>query len=360
MIDNKIDLLINKIMSEKENDDIKAVGVEQGNYPRDFGMDTWDWTQGVALYGLYNSKQHTHLDVDLYIKKWFESKFDEDHLKNINTACPLLTLTLINEGEYDEFINNWIEWAVNDLPKTKHDLFQHTTSNVDGSAIQLNDGQIWADTLFMTNLFVMNFGIKTQNNQLIELSKYQMLMHVEYLFDRNDKLFYHGYDFINQNNFGEIYWGRGNGWMYYALAISFELLEGYNDACIKYLKEIFVDACESMLYYQNENGLWNTIVNAESYNEISASALIATSFLKGYKLGLLPEKYKDAALVTVNEAISNICDDGSVEQVSAGTSIGYDAKHYRDIIKKDMPYGKSLVLLLLLEYKGIGENYESL
>jgi unsaturated rhamnogalacturonyl hydrolase len=44
--------------------------------------------------------------------------------------------------------------------------------------------------------------------------------------------------------------------------------------------------------------------------------------------------------------------DGTVLGVSAGTTIGYDADHYKNIIVRPMAYGQSLALIALVEALG--------
>ena len=47
--------------------------------------------------------------------------------------------------------------------------------------------------------------------------------------------------------------------------------------------------------------------------------------------------------------LSYIGADGLVGNVSAGTSMGMDAQHYRDIMIRPMAYGQSLTALALTE-----------
>lgn len=341
--------IINHIMHDTDVVIDSSVSVEAGNYPRDFGMDTWDWTQGVALFGLYQCRDENDAVIP-YLEKWYKEHISSEILRNINTTCPVYTLSLLNLPEHNKFIEDWKNWVVNDLPKTKYGVLQHTTSNNDGTAVQLNEGQVWADTVFMTVLFILEKAIREKDNELLEFAKYQILMHVELLFSKQDELFYHGYNFNDESNFGEVYWLRGNGWMYYGLSFVLELLKDQQDAFYSYIEYVFRQACEAVLNYQNSTGLWNTIINKVSYVEVSGSALVATAFFKGYKNGLLNQNYYDSAVNCLNEICSSIHEDGSIDNVSAGTSIGMDDEHYRNIMIKDMPYGKSITLLLINEY----------
>ena len=79
-------------------------------------------------------------------------------VRNINTTIPLLALTwLLDEmgPECRSSCQDWAEWLINGLPKTRENGFQHTTTkDAAAGTINLNEGQIWMDTLFMTVLFL--------------------------------------------------------------------------------------------------------------------------------------------------------------------------------------------------------------
>ena len=77
-------------------------------------MDLWEWPQGVALFGLYlyyketGDKKYFDMIVD-YFEKHFKKGLPE---KNVNTMCPMLTLTYVNEetGEarYLDLCKEWL------------------------------------------------------------------------------------------------------------------------------------------------------------------------------------------------------------------------------------------------------------
>ena len=62
-------------------------------------MENWDWFQGVALFGLYEYYRDSGDEAVLrYLTGWFD-----EHIaagppqKNINSMCPLLTLSYLYE-----------------------------------------------------------------------------------------------------------------------------------------------------------------------------------------------------------------------------------------------------------------------
>ena len=75
--------------------------------------------------------------------------------------------------------------------------------------------------------------------------------------------------------------------------------------------------------------------------------------LKGIRQGVLPrEEYQelaDSALANILEFIST---DGTVENVSYGTPIGWDKEFYLNIPITPMTYGQALMILCLSEAMG--------
>ena len=81
---------------------------------------------------------------------------------------------------------------------------------------------------------------------------------------------------------------------------------------------------------------------------------IAGGMLKGIRLGILDESFKECAERAVAGICNQVAEDGTVLGVSAGTTVGYDADHYRNIIVRPMAYGQSLALIALVEALGEG------
>lgn len=118
-----------------------------------FDMDIWDWSQGVALYGIWKyyrlTGERRYLE---YLTQWFDTKLNRPIVHNINTMAPLLTLCFLYEEtgreEYRDYCESCAEWLLDGLPKTEMGGFQHVTIDSD------NNQQLWADTVFMAVLFM--------------------------------------------------------------------------------------------------------------------------------------------------------------------------------------------------------------
>lgn len=360
----KIHLVVEKLMNlggcdyEKDKT-VSSADTGKGIIQRDFGIEEWDWPQGVGLYGLYKLQEFYGDDRYLaFFEKWYS-----DHRKNglpsknINTTAPFLPLAFLWEDleapeEFHKLCADRADWLINDLPKTRDRGFQHVTSaigNRDG--VTLNDGQLWVDTLFMSVLFLNKMGCKDEKPLWKDEALHQFLVHIKYLFDKGTGLFHHGFRFDHMDNFGGVFWCRGNSWFTYGVMEYLDTCgEGLNPGVRTFLIDTYKSQAEALLSLQAPSGLWTTVLNdASSYEEVSGSAAIAAGLLRGVKAGILDEAYKLAADKAIEAICANVSEDGTVLNVSAGTGIGMDGEHYKNIALMPMAYGQALVLTALCE-----------
>lgn len=357
----KLELVIQKLMNldGPENEaELKEKGESAGYFKRDFGISEWDWPQGIGLYGLIKKMDIDGSKEQLgFLRNWFDKNMEQGlPSRNINTTTPLLTLTELNERihdkRYEELCLNWADWLMNCLPRTKEGGFQHVTSaNGDRLGVRLNENEMWIDTIFMTVLFLNRMGQKYHNEEWINEGIHQVLMHIKYLYDKKTGLFYHGWSFNRNDNFGGVFWCRGNSW--FTLGI-LDYLTDFKEPLNTGVKSIIVDCFKAQVSalkkLQSESGLWHTVLDDDtSYEEVSGSAAIAAGIIKGIKLGILDDSYKECAERAIKGILSNIHKDGTVLNVSGGTGMGMDKEHYKNILIAPMAYGQSLTILALVE-----------
>lgn len=358
----KLDLVIDKLLNlggpENEKELEENGGESIGFFKRDFGIREWDWPQGVGLYGLLKiMKTEKNEKYQKFLYDWFEENIAKGlPSKNINTTTPLLTLVELNEQyhhpEFEDLCLKWADWLMNCLPRTKEGGFQHVTSaNGDRLGVRLNENEMWIDTIFMTVLFLNKMGQKYKKQEWIDESIHQVLMHIKYLCDKDTGLFYHGWTFNEQNNFGGIFWCRGNSWFTLGILDYIDMFKGTMNAG---LKQFVIDAYKAQVHklkeLQSKSGLWHTVLlDPSSYEEVSGSAAIAAGILKGIRYGILDDSYLECAQRAVKGILKNIDQDGTVLNVSGGTGMGYDEDHYKNILIAPMAYGQSLTILALAE-----------
>lgn len=363
-VQEKLYLVVERLknLQRPENEDSIAQAMPDGGksvglYRRDFGMEPWDWPQGVGLYGMYNLfKLNGDSNIRDYIVKWYQNHIEKGlPVRNINTSAPMLTLSYIMGElgeEYKDAAKEWADWIINELPKTPENGFQHTTTdNAELGTINLNQDEVWIDTLFMAVMFLARMGEVTGELHYQNEALHQVLFHIKYLYEKRNGLFYHGYTFKENNNFGGIFWCRGNSWFTSACVDLIEIMgDKLDDGVKSFLIDTYKAQVKTLRKYQSEGGLWHTVIDDNtSYTEVSGSAGMAYGILKGIRLGILEPEYMDCALKAIGAIMQNVDEGGTVQNVSAGTGMGFDKDHYRNIIIAPMAYGQSLVIMALTE-----------
>jgi unsaturated rhamnogalacturonyl hydrolase len=312
-------------------------------------MNLWEWESGVALFAIYLYYQKTRRkDLYDYMINWFnEHIYKGLPSKNVNTVCPLLTLTYIyekeNKKEYLDLCKEWLEYVMKEMPRTEENGIQHIVAN------SINEGQLWDDTLYMSVLFLCRMGIILKNDLYIQESIRQFLVHLKFLTDTKTGLLFHGWGFKEKSHFAGALWGRGNGWFGAALADYMEMTvlpEGVK----MFLMSSFQRQVKKLSELQSKEGLWHTLLDdPSSYHETSASAAFVYSTLKGIRKGHLDSEFINMAEKGARAVIGQIDDQGVVHGVSYGTAIGFTLQHYKDIVIKPAPYGQTLTMLMLVE-----------
>lgn len=361
LIQKKLDLVVQKLMhlGAPENEDtLKEGGEAIGFYSRDFGIKEWDWPQGIGLYGLLKiAKMQDSEEYRTFLHDWFKENIAQGlPSRNINTTTPLLTLCELNEiyhdPEFEALCLDWAKWLMECIPRTREGGFQHVTSaNGDRQGVRLNESEMWIDTLFMTVLFLNRMGQKYGKQEWIDESIKQVLMHIKYLYDTHTGLFFHGWSFNRMDNFGGVFWCRGNSWFTLGILDYLDMFKGTLNQGVKtFILDTYKAQVRALRDLQGEDGLWHTVLDdSTSYEETSGSAAITAGILKGIRMGILDDSYLPCAKKAIRAILKNIDTDGTVLKVSGGTGMGYDRDHYKNILIAPMAYGQSLTILALVE-----------
>jgi unsaturated rhamnogalacturonyl hydrolase len=346
-----IHLLMNNLTTIKDQSGEYLLNFD-GLIVDDKSWPVWNWPQGVGLYGIYKYWKLTNdqraLDI---VNDWFSARFQEGAPpKNVNTMAPLLTLAYLYEDTgnqtYLPYLEDWAEWVMYDMPRTKEDGLQHMTYGPE------NLNQLWDDTLMMTVLPLAKIGKLLNRPEYLEEAKKQFLIHIKYLTDKKTGLWFHGWTFEGNHNYAEALWARGNCWITIAIPEIIEILELQKG---DFLREFLIDALnrqiEALAEYQNVSGLWHTLINDRtSYLEASASAGFAYGILKSVHKRYVSQDYLEVAHKAIRGIISEINTEGELQNVSVGTGMGDTLEFYKEIRKTAMPYGQSLAVLCLSEY----------
>jgi unsaturated rhamnogalacturonyl hydrolase len=355
-VHNKVKLLIHDLVNIKDTTGEFLLKLDDGRIIDTKGWNDWEWTHGVGLYGIWKYYELTGDEECLkIIEDWFRDRFSEGHKgKNINTMAVFLTLAYVYEKTgnptYLPWLDSWAEWAYHDLPRTKYGGMQHITY------LEVNDQQLWDDTLMMTVLPLAKIGLVLNRPHYIAEAKKQFLLHIQYLFDAKTGLFFHGWTFADGgHNFAEARWARGNSWVTIVIPEFVELLGLANaDPFRDHLINTLTAQCEALVPLQMPSGLWRTLLDISedegSYVEASATAGFAYGILKAHRKRYIGKEYEDVAVKAVKAVIDNISEAGELLNTSFGTGMGHDLQHYKDIRRTSMPYGQAMAMMALVEF----------
>lgn len=346
-------------LKQIDGDAFQELSVEEqqkiGYFARDFGMGHWDWPQGVGIFGLSQFGEK----YQEYIVDWGLTEIGKGlPLANINTICPLLTL--MDHSEFETLSLKWADEVMTKFNRTKEQGLQHDTTGATKDMLTINEGHLWADTIFMTVLFLAKMGRRHNRPEWIQEAIYQVLLHVKVLLDKETKLFCHGWDDQQNDNLGSIYWCRGNSWLTMGIPLFLQYTEETLDSGTKrFLIGVYQNQVSALMALQDqETGLWHTLLeDSTSYIETSGSAGIVAGIYVGIEGGYLEaDRYLKECSMAVAGLLSSIDEEGTVTRVSAGTAISREPENYKQIIRKPMAYGQALMIFALVSVLNTQEH----
>lgn len=316
------------------------------------GWAGWEWTHGIGLYGIHQYYRQTgDTKMCAIVDDWFTARFMEGTpTKNVNTACPFLTLAYRYEETGDArwlpYLERWAQWLMYEMPRTDRGGMQHVT------LAEENHQQLWDDTLMMSVLPLAKIGKLLNRPEYVEEAKYQFLVHIQHLMERESGLWFHGWTFEGKHNFAKARWARGNSWLTIVIPEFLELLDlPEYDATRRFLVQVLECQVEALAQCQHDSGLWHTLLDdPESYLESSASAGFAFGILKAVRKRYIDVKYLAVAEKALSGVVQQINAEGELMNVSFGTAMGKNLDYYRQVPLTSMPYGQAMAILCMVEY----------
>jgi unsaturated rhamnogalacturonyl hydrolase len=230
------------------------------------------------------------IEPDGSIRTFEKEKYNID---NINPGKALFFLyEKTGEDKYRRAINTVYD-QLRTHPRTQCGSFWHK---------KIYPNQIWLDGLYMAQPFYMAYETKFNSqkgygdivNQFVNVKKY--------LYNENKGLYYHAYDEAGLQKWADKitgqspnFWLRSIGWYLMALIDTIEEIDKESLAHFQTLTDIFREAVDGVLNYQDEESkLFYQIVDKAdiegNYLETSGTAMIAYSIMKGCGLGVLPQE----------------------------------------------------------------------
>jgi unsaturated rhamnogalacturonyl hydrolase len=278
----------------------------------------WNYIDGCMIKGIlemyYITRDEKYLNfanefVDYYV---FEDgsirgfSKDEYNIDSINEGKVLFDLfKLTGKEKYRKAVDTIME-QVKTHPRTKEGNFWHK---------KIYPNQVWLDGIYMSLPFYMEYELNF-NECLNFKDVYNQLMNVNKIMkDEKTGLTHHGYDSSREafwcdkeTGLSHVFWIRSMGWYVMALVDILEKMEGNLVEEHANIKNIFKNAIDSLLKYQDATGMWYQVIDmgdrTGNYLETSGSSMYAYAILKGVRLGYLPKEYAEFG----NKAFKGICD----------------------------------------------------
>jgi len=272
----------------------------------DYITKTWEpkmkWMWGEALLGYSLSMLDQHLKQDHYTK--FLCDYCDYYVKNpprvdqSDTSAPaLITYAMQKKTGNEDYkkLTDRVLYYIKNEPRLIEDSVNHLGNSLEG---KLYPKSIWVDSLMMFSVFPSLYAKDNQDIEMMNIAARQPRVMSKYMQDTNSKLWYHSYWTKQKTHYPRkpIFWGRGNGWVVASLPMILDHIGDHEER--NHIINIFKETCSALLPYQREDGAFETVFNkvGKTYRELSFTALVASGFMHGFRLGILDQSYLDAGL----------------------------------------------------------------
>ncbi len=317
IVTSKTRELLNRYIERLMNDSTPDLPIWNIESIKGGKKPAWNYIDGcmmTSLLNLYNlNHDEKYFDfvehfVDYYVFDDGSIRgYDKEtyNLDNINEGRVLFELYERTKKEKYKKAIDLLYSQLKEQPRTKEGNFFHKAIYHD---------QVWLDGLYMAQPFYTLYALHN-NPSLIDdiLNQFQNVYHI--MFDQEKELYYHGYDssktmfWANKNTgLSKSFWLRSIGWYTVALIDVYDFLS--EDPRKEQIKEIFIHTIKGLCRYLNKDKymFYQVVDQGEkegNYLESSGSSMIAYAILKGVRLNVLTQDYKEIGL----KIFQGICDE---------------------------------------------------
>jgi unsaturated rhamnogalacturonyl hydrolase len=285
----------------------------------DYDFTVWQWGDAVTVDGLLEAGEILKRKAPLNHLHKFYSNWAKRPRAWIDHLTPGLGLLRIQEKTGDaRLLNAAKELAAQlkaapraryyDVPMYRPDLDRQRHS-------------VWVDTIYHEPSFLCRLAQATSDDKYYDDALDVWFSHVRALESGHGPFLAHSRDACScaLKGYG---WGRGQGWAFYGMIDTLEMLPkkhpGYAKA-LTYVKNY----AEILRRQQDRSGFWRTLIHdREAYLETSSAAFLGGAFLRGVRIGVLGREYAKSADLAWDAVISRVDDKGAVFGVSAWTLAG--------------------------------------
>lgn len=290
----------------------------------------WNYTTGLELKAMLDAAPEEALPyVDAWydaiidscgvIYKYKKSNYSSDHICPGRTLFQLYDMT--GKEKYRMAMDSLYQQIL-EMPRTPEGGFWHK---------KVYPNQMWLDGLYMLEPFYAEYTNRYVTDSTARAANYNDIVHqfsliFERCFDPMTGLLRHAWDSSHESFWCDKTtgqsahaWGRAMGWYMMALVDVAELLpEGseQRDILIGLLKNVYMPL--SQFSDIRGTGMWFQVLDQPyrkgNYVEATCSAMFIYSWLKGVRLGFLPDgdiavdRYNDllSTFVTEEEGLINL------------------------------------------------------
>ncbi|SFE34329.1 Rhamnogalacturonyl hydrolase YesR [Paenibacillus algorifonticola] len=218
---------------------------------------------------------------------------------------------------------------------------------------------MWCDDMYMSVPFLCRYAELSGDAGYMGEAARQLLLYKKYLYMADRQIMSHVYDVRNSKPSGTV-WGRGNGWVFFSLAVLLEVLPRTHESYPSILA-FYRELAEGYRRLQGKHGLWHQVlVDAESYEESSCTSMFIYGFALGIRHSWLenPEPYIRAALTGWQGLCERAIDkQGNLYGVCKGSSWSYSHAYYKHDLGWNLndTHGIGIVLLAGIETQRMKE-----
>ena len=281
-----------------------------------YDFTVWFWGDAIAIDGLIEAAEFLDDPTPRNFCQHFYERWVRRQLSWVDHLTPggaLLRLFEVTGNEnFLEAAQRLATWLLEEVPHAPGGVHLYRPD------LPPYRHSVWVDTLYHEPPFFSKLAQLTAEQHYYNDALDVWNSHIHVLSSTQGPFLAHSCD-TGAGLLRGYGWGRGNGWALYGMIDTLELLPtdhpGRADAL-----HAFSELSTAVLACQDASGFWHTLLqDREAYLESSTAAFFGAAFLKGVRLGILDNRYAEAADRAWHAVLSRIDDDGSFYGVSACT-----------------------------------------
>lgn len=189
----------------------------------------------------------------------------------------------------------------------------------------------WADALYMAAPGYAALGRITGNDAYLAFLDEQFGIAIERLYNPEQRLFYRDNRYIGLRDEDgvAVFWGRGNGWVFAALASMLNELPEDWESRARY-ERIFVEMAGRLVELQQPDGFWkSSLLNPDRFprGESSATGFFCYGLAWGVNQGLLTDdRHRASALAAWDALVGAVNHNGRLGFVQPGGDNPYNPR----------------------------------